>query len=84
MTNSIQGSSTPNWKSQVYMIGAAIGALFGLASAYMYTRAAEEDVGRNGGKPNRASTGEVIGLGLAALAMVRQITEMGKSPNKKR
>ena len=73
----------PSWKSRAYVAGAAAGALFGLVAAYMYARAAEEDAQRNGGSPNKASTGEVIGLGLAALAMVRQIAEMGKGPAKK-
>jgi hypothetical protein len=75
---------SPTWKSQAYAMGAAAGALFGLVAAFMYARAAEEDAQRNGGAPNKASTGEVIGLGLAALAMVRQIAEMGKGPAKKR
>ena len=73
-----------SWKSKAYLTGVAAGAVFGLVAAYMYSRAAEEEASRNGGVPNTASTGEVIGLGLAALAMVRQIAEMGKGPAKKR
>lgn len=76
-----------NWKNQAYGIGLAGGTVFGLISAYMYTRAAEEDVSRVG-KAQRISTGEVLGLGLALLAVVRQITELAKGPerpsNKKR
>lgn len=76
--------SVTNWKNQTYVIGGAVGALFGLIAAFLYARAAEEDATRNGGKPaNQISTGEVVGLGLAALALIRQITEMGKSPAKK-
>ncbi len=77
-------TQSTTWRSQTYITGVAAGALFGLLAAYMYSRAAEEDVQRNGGSPGKASTGEVIGLGLAALAMVRQIAEMGKGPAKKR
>jgi hypothetical protein len=47
----------------------------------MYTRAAEEDVSRLG-KAQRISTGEVLGLGLALLAVVRQITELAKGPDR--
>jgi hypothetical protein len=85
MSNIIR-KETPSatWKSRAYVTGVAAGALFGLLAAYMYSRAAEEDVQRNGGSPTKASTGEMIGLGLAALAMVRQIAEMGKGPAKKR
>jgi len=84
MSNIIRKNNQPSaWKTQAYMIGAAAGALFGLVAAIMYSRAAEEGAQRNGG-PNKATTGEVIGLGLASLAMVRQIAEMGKGPAKKR
>jgi hypothetical protein len=73
------GEQSGSWKTQSYLIGAAAGLLFGLVSAYMYTRAAEEDVSR-AGLPHRATPGEMLGLGLAALAMVRQVAEMGKGP----
>ena len=71
------------WKTQSYIIGAAAGLLFGLISAYMYTRAAYDN-GQPQDGSNRVQTGDVIGLGLAALAMVRQIAEMGKGPEPKR
>jgi hypothetical protein len=83
MSNLIPGSNQPSsWRTQSYLIGAAAGMLFGLISAYMYTRAAEEDVS-SAGSPNRASAGEMLGLGLAALAMVRQVAEMGRGPDDK-
>jgi H+/Cl- antiporter ClcA len=78
---SMPNQQPTSWKSKAYAFGAVVGAVFGLLSAFMYTRAAEEDVNRLG-KPNRASTGELIGLGLAGLAMVRQIAEMGRPPKK--
>jgi hypothetical protein len=84
MSEIIRKENQSVWKSQAYIKGVAAGALFGLVAAYMYSRAAEEDAQRNGGAPNTVSTGEVIGLGLAALAMVRQIAEMGKGPAKKK
>jgi hypothetical protein len=84
MSQIIKKENQPSsWKSRAYVAGATAGALFGLVAAYMYSRAAEEDAIKNGGTPNKASTGEMIGLGLAALAMVRQIAEMGKGPAKK-
>lgn len=72
-------------KTRTYALGLLAGALFGAMAAYFYTRAADEDATvRGSASPRRASTGEVIGLGLAALAMVRQIAEMGRPPAKKR
>ena len=72
-------------QTQAYIVGAAAGLLFGLLSAYLYNRAA----GDNPPAPlpdgrNRVSTGEVIGLGLALLAVIRQIAEMGKGPEPKK
>lgn len=72
-----------NWKTKSYLLGAAVGLVFGLFAAYFYTRAAEDDASRLG-KPARVQTGEVIGLALAALAIVRQIAELGRSPESKR
>lgn len=69
------------WKTRVLAFGAALGTGFGLLAAYMYSRAAEEDVSRMG-KADRISTGEILGLGLALLAVVRQITELGKGPDR--
>lgn len=84
MNSLVPSQKSNNWKSRVYIMGAAAGTLFGLVAAYLYARAAEENVDRATNSPRRASTGELIGLGLAALAMARQIAEMGKGPTKKR
>jgi hypothetical protein len=71
-----------NRRTQAYIIGAAAGILFGLFSAYMYNRAAT-DYGPSDGS-NRVQTGEVLGLGLALLGIIRQVTEMGRGPDPKR
>ncbi len=73
-----------DWKARAFALGGVAGIVFGLVAAYFYTRAAEDDARRNGNRANRVSTGELIGLGLAGLAMIRQITEMGRSPDQKR
>jgi hypothetical protein len=80
MTNNPQPQ---DWKTKVYVFGALIGAVFGVFSSYLYARAIEDDVSRVG-KAQRIQTGDVLGLGLAALAMARQIAEMGKGPEKTR
>lgn len=74
-----QQNKATSWRTQAYVIGAAAGLLFGLISAYMYNRAAS-DYGPLPDGRNRVQTGEVLGLGLAALAMVRQVAEMGRGP----
>ncbi len=84
MTNNLTPANDPrsNWKSQMYLIGAVGGALVGLLASYLYARAAEEEVGR-GGRPRPVGTGELIGLSLTALGLIRQITELGRPSRKK-
>lgn len=67
------------WKQKTYLNGTVAGALLGLVGAYLYARAAEEDVDRNGGQPNKLQTGQLLSILLAVLAVIRQIAESGKS-----
>lgn len=78
-----QKSDGKSWKSQAYVIGAAVGSLVGFLSAYLYARAAEEDAERKGGRPSRIPTSQLLTLGLAALGLIRQITELGKPAKQK-
>ncbi|MCB9452093.1 MAG: hypothetical protein H6672_11685 [Anaerolineaceae bacterium] len=72
-----------DWKPRTYILGATIGTLFGFLAAYLYARAAEDDAGGRGSKPARIGTGEMLGLVLSGLGLIRQISEMGKPPKKK-
>ena len=74
----------PKSRPQRLIIGGIIGSLFGLVGAYFYSRAVEDDVRQNGTQRNPVSTGEIIGLGLAVLALLRQVSEMGRSAPKKK
>lgn len=67
-------SENDNWKRNAYVIGLGSGALFGLLSAYLYTRSASEA----GKQPDSVPTSTLIGLLLAALGLMRQIAEAGK------
>lgn len=71
-------------RPQRFLIGGLVGSLLGLLAAYFYTRASEDDVRQNGVQRNPVSTGEIIGLGLALLALLRQVSEMGRSAPKKK
>jgi hypothetical protein len=68
-----------NWKRSTYFNGTLAGAILGLVGAYLYARAAEEDVDRNGGQPVKLQTGQLLSILLAVLAVIRQIAESGKS-----
>lgn len=65
-----------NWKTTAYLAGGALGLLTGLAAAHLYARAAE---GNNavGAVPAKIETADAFKLGLAVVALVRQISELG-------
>jgi hypothetical protein len=65
-----------NWKMTAYLAGGAIGLLTGLAAAHLYARAAEENSAR-GALPAKIETADAFKLGLALVALVRQITDLG-------
>jgi hypothetical protein len=83
MNNLLQQNQGSSPRTQAYLVGAAAGLLFGLISAYMYNRASTDYGPMQDGR-NRVQTGEVLGLGLALLAVVRQIAEMGRGPEPKK
>lgn len=66
-----------SWKSRTYVMGAGLGALVGMLSAYLFVRSAEENP--ETGRPEPIKTGTLISLLLAVMALMRQIAESGKS-----
>lgn len=71
-----------SWQQQNYMRGSLLGLTFGLLAAYLYNRSVKEDAERNGGKPAPVQTMQLISLTLAALGLIRQVAELGKSSKK--
>lgn len=67
-----------DWRVQVMVTGAVIGALVGLGAAFVYIRQVEEA----GGDRPKVGVGETLGLGLGLLGLVNQIGSLGK-PKKK-
>lgn len=80
MSNLIGQSS--NWKAKAYIIGTVGGAVFGLAAAFLYARAAEEEALQNDGKPPQIPTTALIGFVLSAMGLARQIAEAGRPKRK--
>lgn len=72
-------------KTRVLLLGVGFGALVGLVSSYLYTRAAEEADGADAATPRPVSTGQLLAIVLAILGLVRQVAELGKpkKPGKK-
>lgn len=73
-------TSPISWRAESYGIGLIAGLVLGLVGAYMYTRAAEEDVSGTG-RAARIETGDLLGLGLALLGVMRQVAELGRGPD---
>jgi len=65
-------------KARIMLAGAVLGALIGVVSSYLYTRAAEENGSPEGGARGSASTGQLLAVLLALLGLVRQIAGLGK------
>lgn len=85
MSQQEQTNSLQERKTRIMVTGLGIGAIFGLISSYLYTRAAEENDNPEAGKASSISTGQLIALLLAILGVIRQISELGKpsKPEKK-
>lgn len=66
-------SQDQSWKVRVLIAGGIIGALLGLGAGFLYVRVAEES-----GGPKNVSTGEVVKLAIAALGVVRQVSQLGR------
>lgn len=72
-----------DWRTRAYLLWTGLGIILGLVAGFVYTRAADEHAARNGGKPPSPGTLELMGLAIAAMALVGQIAELGK-PEKSR
>jgi hypothetical protein len=71
-----------NWKTTTLLTGGVVGLVAGLAAAYMYVRTAEEN--NTEGVPTKLETSDVFQLGLAAVALVRQISDLAVRPTDKK
>lgn len=64
-----------SWKGRTFAMFGGVGAALGVVTAYLYVRSAEE---QPEGERQKLSTGTMISLLLATLALIRQIAESGK------
>ncbi|GAB4508641.1 MAG: hypothetical protein OHK0046_01650 [Anaerolineae bacterium] len=72
---------TPDWKTQTYMLGTLVGAGLGFLASYLFAKAADENPDTNGERP-AIQTAQLLSLALAAIGIMRQISEMGKAGKK--
>lgn len=63
-----------NWKKKTYVVGLALGALAGVATAYLLIRTTEESA--SGGPPS-ISTGDFIKSAVGIVGLMRGIAALG-------
>jgi hypothetical protein len=64
--------SQDNWRTKYLITGTALGALFGLLTAYLLARAAAE----KGNGPPEITTGEAIKIGIGLISTMRGIASI--------
>jgi hypothetical protein len=79
MTEQIESEINENWRATFFIGGTVIGALIGLATAYLMIRSAEERDGR----PPKITTADAIRVGVSTIGLVRGIALLGDNPKRK-
>ena len=68
-----------SWRTKMYIFGTLLGTLTGFVISYLYARsAAEGALIDQTGKPRPIKTTELLSLTIAGVALIRQITELGR------
>lgn len=80
VTEQVEEQLNENWRATFYLGGTIIGALIGLATAYLMVRSAEEQ----GGRPPKISTADAVRIGVSTVGLVRGIAVLGDNPGKKK
>ncbi len=63
-----------NWKPKVLIIGAALGAIIGLGTAYLLSKSSEEHLGG----PPQITPGDALKLSVGVIGLVRGIAALGE------
>ena len=66
-----------NWKSQLYIVGVALGGVLGFLSAYLFAREAENEAEQEGQRPD-VSPIALLGLATSTLSLVRLFAQTAK------
>lgn len=66
-------TTADNWRTKTIVVGAIIGAIIGVGTAYLLARTAEE----SGGGPPKISTSDAIKSAIGIVGLVRGIASLG-------
>jgi hypothetical protein len=80
MIEQVEEQINENWRTSFFIGGTVIGALIGLATAYLMVRSAEERDGR----PPKITTADAVRIGVSTIGLVRGITVLGDNPPAKK
>lgn len=72
-----------NWRTRALLVGGVVGALFGVVAARLYVNAMEQTADRESGQI-QFNPAEVVGIGLAALGVLRQIATLHEPKSRSR
>ncbi len=76
-TQSAPTDSREDGKARIIIAGAALGALVGLVSSYLYARGAEAGDAEQEARP-AVGAGQLLSVLLTLIGLVRQIAELGR------
>lgn len=68
-----QMEQNQSWRPKFLLVGAVVGAVVGLGTAYLLARTAEE----NRGGPPQINTGDAVKAAVGVLGMMRGIAALG-------
>jgi len=68
-----------DWRTKAFLVGGAVGAVLGLSAAYIYVNSVEKE-----GVQPELQPAEAVGIGLALLAVLRQIANLHEGDRKKK
>jgi hypothetical protein len=69
----LETMSDEQWKTKTLIIGALVGALLGVGTAYLLNRTAEE----SGGGPPKVTTGDAVKAAIGIVGVMRGIASLG-------
>ncbi|NLE50950.1 MAG: hypothetical protein GX613_06035 [Chloroflexi bacterium] len=79
MTEKLPSLPDTSFRTRAMLVGGVVGLVVGLLAAHLYTRAAEENMRV---EPGKIGTMDAVRIGIALMAIVRQITDMASHGDK--
>ncbi len=79
MTEKLPSLPETNFRTRALFVGGVLGLAVGLLAGHLYSRAAEENMKL---EPGKIGTMDAVRLGIAVMAIIRQITDMATHGDK--